>query len=244
VGYTSEVEEADRAEAGITKVLSNCAVLNVGVDIPCLSCVQIVKTMGSYIDYAQSMGRVMRPFPGKEFAVILDHSGAVDRHGFPDEDTEWALDYNGTVEERNKNAKKDGKRREPIVCPRCACLFSGTTTCPNCHHELPTNRKKESVLTQSELLVECQRGEAAKTTVEGQLARACTEWSKFVRIAAHKGRTVGMASVMFRSLFKCWPEKYPGLGERLRGGPWRLPDGWQMRHPAMDVYGHAVKGGA
>jgi len=42
--------------------------------------------------YRQMIGRVLRPAPGKATAIVLDHSGAVFRHGLPEDRVNWALD--------------------------------------------------------------------------------------------------------------------------------------------------------
>ena len=38
------------------------------------------------------IGRVLRPAEGKPDAIVLDHSGAVFRHGFVEDHVEWTLD--------------------------------------------------------------------------------------------------------------------------------------------------------
>ena len=38
------------------------------------------------------IGRILRPAPGKRDAIVLDHSGAVFRHGFVEDPVEWTLD--------------------------------------------------------------------------------------------------------------------------------------------------------
>ena len=42
--------------------------------------------------YRQMIGRVLRPADGKPDAIILDHSGAVFRHGLAEDPVEWTLD--------------------------------------------------------------------------------------------------------------------------------------------------------
>ena len=42
--------------------------------------------------YRQMIGRVLRPAADKTDAIILDHSGAVFRHGFVEDRVEWTLD--------------------------------------------------------------------------------------------------------------------------------------------------------
>lgn len=240
-GETPEEEREEiisRLESGKTKVISNCSVLVEGVDIPCLACIQIVRPMGSYITYAQAVGRTMRPFPGKSHATIIDHAGAVDRHGFPDEDVQWDLDPQDTVDRRNQKAKKEGKRKQPMTCPRCGCLFPAAAVCPECGHMMPRPKVKD-VITQQELLVEARRRRQAEKP-RLSLSNYAAGWVRFVRIAVYLGRSVGAAAAMFKSEFGCWPGDAPGLRDHLRDGPFALPWGGNWKSSAMDLYGQSV----
>jgi superfamily II DNA or RNA helicase len=70
-----------RLAGGETKVVSNCMVLTEGWDCPPVGCAiraRPTKQMGLF---RQMIGRVLRPTDDKPDAVILDHSGAVFRHG-------------------------------------------------------------------------------------------------------------------------------------------------------------------
>lgn len=66
---------ADR-RAGRIQVLSNCMVLTEGFDDPGLSCAVIARPTASQPLYVQMVGRVLRPFPGKLDALVLDVVGA------------------------------------------------------------------------------------------------------------------------------------------------------------------------
>lgn len=65
----------DRREGRI-QVLANCMVLTEGFDDPGLSCAVIARPTRSNSLYTQMVGRVLRPFKGKEDALILDMVGA------------------------------------------------------------------------------------------------------------------------------------------------------------------------
>lgn len=62
------------------QVLTNCAVLTEGFDAPWASCVVIARPTRSVGLYVQMVGRVLRPFPGKQNALVLDVVGAATRH--------------------------------------------------------------------------------------------------------------------------------------------------------------------
>lgn len=61
---------------GRTEVLVNCMVLTEGFDAPWASCAIIARPTRSQPLYVQMVGRVLRPWPGKTEAVILNVAGA------------------------------------------------------------------------------------------------------------------------------------------------------------------------
>jgi superfamily II DNA or RNA helicase len=65
-----------RFEAGTTKILSNVGVLVEGTDLPIASCAIMCRPTKSQGLFIQMAGRVLRPYPGKDFALLLDVAGA------------------------------------------------------------------------------------------------------------------------------------------------------------------------
>jgi superfamily II DNA or RNA helicase len=61
---------------GRSQVLVNCMVLTEGFDAPWASCAVIARPTRSQPLYVQMVGRVLRPWPGKTDAVILNVAGA------------------------------------------------------------------------------------------------------------------------------------------------------------------------
>jgi superfamily II DNA or RNA helicase len=66
----------ERFRTGETQVLANCMVLTEGFDAPWASCAVIARPTQSQPLYVQMVGRVLRPFPGKTDALVLDVVGA------------------------------------------------------------------------------------------------------------------------------------------------------------------------
>ena len=75
-----------------TKVICNCMVLTEGWDLPENSCCVLTRPTKKMGLYRQMVGRVLRPAPGKTSAIVLDHSGAIYRHGFVEDRVEWTLE--------------------------------------------------------------------------------------------------------------------------------------------------------
>lgn len=65
----------DDFRTGRVTVLSNCMVLTEGFDAPWASCAVIARPTRSRSLYVQMVGRVLRPWKGKEDAVVLNLAG-------------------------------------------------------------------------------------------------------------------------------------------------------------------------
>ena len=61
----------DEPPAGVCRVLTNARCLSEGVDVPALDAVLFLTPRGSQVDVVQSVGRVMRKAPGKQFGYII-----------------------------------------------------------------------------------------------------------------------------------------------------------------------------
>ncbi len=81
-----------RLASGEFELITNCMVLTEGWDMPEVSCCILARPTKKMGLYRQMVGRVLRPAPGKLNAIVLDHSGAVFRHGFVEDRVEWTLD--------------------------------------------------------------------------------------------------------------------------------------------------------
>jgi superfamily II DNA or RNA helicase len=68
-----------RLESGQTQILSNCMVATEGFDMPRMSVCIIARPTSSVGLYIQMVGRVLRPYPGKGVALVLDVVGVASR---------------------------------------------------------------------------------------------------------------------------------------------------------------------
>jgi superfamily II DNA or RNA helicase len=93
-GATPTAERDDifaRFRSGDVTVLCACAVVDEGLDVPSATCLQLLRPTRSIRLYRQLIGRVLRPSPGKEHAIIIDHSGSWRELPLPDDPIEWTL---------------------------------------------------------------------------------------------------------------------------------------------------------
>ena len=77
---------------GRIDVLVNCGVLTEGYDDPGVQCIIVARGCGSQGLWLQMVGRGLRPYPGKEFCLLIDLRGIVFDMGRPDADRDFSLD--------------------------------------------------------------------------------------------------------------------------------------------------------
>lgn len=97
---------------GRLNVLTSCALINEGVDVPAVAGAILLRATKSLAVYLQQVGRVLRVKPDGSRAIILDHVGNAKMHGPPDRVHAWSLD--GKVK-RNEI--------ETRSCPACYQVF-------------------------------------------------------------------------------------------------------------------------
>jgi len=113
---------------GEITVLSSVFRLAIGFDAPNAGCAILARPTKSLILHRQMLGRVLRPAPGKEKAIILDHSSNLERLGLPDDDTDYPLDTKNV-----SDRKLEGKK--PRICKACGMVSPGNP-CSNCGKEV------------------------------------------------------------------------------------------------------------
>jgi superfamily II DNA or RNA helicase len=124
-----------RLERGDTLILISCSLLSYGVDIPSVECIVLARPTRSLVLYLQAVGRGMRPAPGKEHVIVIDHGRVVESLGMPHGDFDWSLDAAKNV---NKSARESTTRQrcnvaeKPRICPECAHLWAVSEEGPSC----------------------------------------------------------------------------------------------------------------
>jgi DNA repair protein RadD len=116
-------------ESGEIKVLTSCALIGEGIDIPNVSGCILLRPTTSISLHLQMIGRCLRPQDGKT-AIILDHVGNILRLGhhmyFTEED--WSLEGKEIDKTQGDNALK--------TCPDCHSLIPrGSRECQECGHD-------------------------------------------------------------------------------------------------------------
>lgn len=74
--------------------LVNVDMFGEGFDLPAIEVVSLARPTESLALFMQQFGRALRRMDGKQYALIIDHVGAVERHGLPDKldrVADWSL---------------------------------------------------------------------------------------------------------------------------------------------------------
>jgi len=117
-------------DSGKITVICNCMVLTEGFDAPKAQVCVLARPTRSLGLYIQMVGRVLRPHPSKDKAIVIDHSGAVYTNGLATDDHNWILSI-GKVKENERVEPKEREERL-IICEGCFRTFSGHNVCPSC----------------------------------------------------------------------------------------------------------------
>lgn len=72
-------------------VLVTVDLVSEGFDLPAIEAAQFLRRTLSLSWWIQACGRVLRPAPGKDFAIILDHVGNWREHNPPDKPRHWSM---------------------------------------------------------------------------------------------------------------------------------------------------------
>lgn len=113
---------------GELDVVTSVSILVEGTDVPYATTALLLRRTESLSLYLQAVGRVLRPHPLKERAILLDFVGVIDRHGLPDEERAWSL--NGKPV-REKAANDNEPEVHLRTCPQCSCIHIPAPVCPN-----------------------------------------------------------------------------------------------------------------
>lgn len=77
--------------SGAVEILTSCALIDEGLDMPAVGGVILLRPAQSLILYRQQIGRCMRTLPRKTALIVNDHVGNTLRHGPPNIERCWSL---------------------------------------------------------------------------------------------------------------------------------------------------------
>lgn len=202
-----------RISTGQSKVLCSVDVLSYGWDCPPVSCAIIARPTKSIARYLQAAGRVLRPYEGKTDCILIDHTGAIEEHGFVDDPQPWSLDGNERVQDRREAQERTDP--EPMNCPHCQVLIRPAPSCPVCGAQLKVQYAK-AIKTHQAYLEEVRVYQARARRAKGVNHWTAEERAEFFRelrgYAELKGYKDGWAAHQYRKRFDKWPRGLPSSG--------------------------------
>jgi superfamily II DNA or RNA helicase len=186
-----------RLASGETEVIANCMVLTEGFDCPDIGCITLARPTEKMGLFRQMIGRGLRPADGKTDVVILDHSGAVFRHGLPEDHVEWTLDPDRHAEAPAHQARLEHKAASLIECTQCSALRLGGQPCPACGF-LPKRPAQYVAHIEGDLgLVNGGKAQAPRYTIEQKIAW----YQMLVGEVLRRGKKPGWAFYLFQDKF-------------------------------------------
>ncbi|MBD0334384.1 MAG: DEAD/DEAH box helicase family protein [Cyanobacteria bacterium Co-bin13] len=117
-------------------VLTSCNVISIGFDEPSVEVGLMLRPTQSSALHFQQIGRVMRisPQTGKQYGMILDQAGNLERLGFPEDIKEYHLPL-------KKDSSGSGSPPPMKPCPQCGRIVHAfIVKCPDCGHQWISER--------------------------------------------------------------------------------------------------------
>ena len=197
--FSTDEERADvllRLENGDVQMIVNVALFQEFLDAPIVSCIVVARKTKSLGLWRQLIGRALRPYPGKDTAVIIDHAEGVTTLGFIEDDIEWTLEGKKAY----KIKKRVKKEKPPLECKECRCIFKGKI-CPQCGLEIKNYGKK----------IEAVEMELQEITRKGQKKKKATmaEKRRFYQMAEYQRRLKNYSpkytNAIYKERFGVWP---------------------------------------
>lgn len=194
----------ERFRAGETKIISNVATCDTGLDLPSVSCVIDARPTRSRIRFVQTIGRGLRPAEGKDHLIVLDHAGNHRRLGLITDIGCGELDDG----ENGRAYDRDGRVAVPTIklCPDCNCVLPPRAReCPACGFVILA---VTPIVERIGELVELGCIDPGGSGVTNAIKR---HWyGAFLWICDERGKSRGWAFHLFLEKFK---EKPHGIGE-------------------------------
>lgn len=120
-GETSDEERQrifDGLEDGSIEYVANVGVIERGVDVRRIGCVQMCVFVGSIVRWLQMIGRGSRIHPDVEDCIVLDHGDGIAKRWYFESDVNWTLEW-------GQRPAKTHEAPAMIACPDCGKAYRG-----------------------------------------------------------------------------------------------------------------------
>jgi superfamily II DNA or RNA helicase len=188
--------------SGETQIVVNVGIISEGYDCPIASCIILARPTKQLGLFRQMAGGGLRPAPGKTNLILIDHSGAVFRHGLLEDPIAWTLSTDKRAVNPTHAKREIGAIGRLIECSQCSAMRTAGEKCPHCGF-LPQRRPDPIVFREGELArVDRQTRTAPSQNDPNERIR----WhAMFVHIAAARGYSPKWPLAKYREKWGTWP---------------------------------------
>lgn len=209
------IKEFGKPDSSIVGLIAT-DILTKGFDVPDVMIGVSARPFSkSFMSHVQQMGRVMRSYPGKEFALWLDHSGNYLRF-----QEDWEDVYANGVSELDEGKEKARKEpteqeKEAAKCPRCNAFWPGKAdACACCGFVRP--RRNDVLTLPGELQELMASGKEAKDREQRQQF-----YSQLLGVVHSRGYQQGWAAHKYKARFGVWPHGLDHTPQEPDANLWR-----------------------
>jgi DNA repair protein RadD len=209
-------------------LLSNCEVIQQGVDLPNIGHLILARPYGSLSNCLQVYGRAIRYSDSTpDYVIIQDHGGNYHRHGHADEDRPWHELFYMTekdISEQREQRMKDEEAPEPIRCPQCGMVRESGARCPGCGH---ISDKRQRIIVQQDGKLVLKEGKVYKRPPRPPMEDPTQKWWDRIYYSFRNARTP-LSFAQARAAYE------RDTGQPLPKGLKRIPrsddrDAWQAK---------------
>jgi DNA repair protein RadD len=191
-----------RLASGETEVVTNCMVLTEGFNLPAIACIVLARPTKQIGLFRQMAGRGLRPAPGKTNMILIDHSGAVYRHGLLEDRVVWTLDVTKRAENPTHAACQHRSVARLLECSQCGALRKGGEPCPACGFQ--PKRRPDAIIFRDGELARVDRN--SRQPVQSSDPHERMRWHGMLTyIAQATGYKPGWVAHKYREKFGAWP---------------------------------------
>jgi len=193
--------------SGALRVMASCDLFSEGFDVPDIHVGILLRPTASFGLFLQQVGRCLRIAPGKDQALILDHSANCLRFGLPTDPREWQLTYDETSR---------AKKKPEIQARVCSSCFAASPmrakVCANCGEPFPVeSREVDQRAGQLEELTPEQLAERKERIRRSREIGMSTSLAQLEEIGRKRGHKPGWA-------LHVWNAKEARRAQSISGG--------------------------
>lgn len=190
-----------RFRSGEDRIIASVGCLTTGVDEDVRCIIDAGPTRSEKL-HVQKIGRGLRPAPGKDRLLVLDHAGNTIRLGMVADIFHETLDSRKPTD-KEEAYENDPKPPKPKKCARCHILIpAGKRMCPACGE---TVLKNDVMAVDGELVLFDSKARQAKAKKEKPPENKQEWFSGFLGIARERGHSEGWAAHRYKEKFGTWP---------------------------------------